>query len=557
MNQTYLLFKKDFTEKYASLFRKKKKDIIGYLMTLMLILIIYGTFIYVYDKFSEMYLNQIFDDQSNKIKRLFELSTMTYAGVIVFNVIIGVKQIYKTIMSTKNMEVLVVLPITSRTIFIYKMLKIYFSQVLSTLIITLPIGIIIGSIGNLGISYYLTIIIHLLLVPMISCGISAIFSIFYNYIMDFIENRFVLHLICYVIIIGVGFYLYSMFLRLLTTILQNGDIAYFFELKRVLRINKLSNKLFPVNFLGNMVIEKKYGLSLLGVLGFAGLCVCITAFVVGFIYHKILQNKLEGINKGIKVNAINFKERSQVLTLLEKEFKVVLRTPGYAFQAFATTITLPFMVYVCVNILKKMLFKIPILSLLSLDFELALFVVSMFVVLTNTFCTTNISRDGKMFYILKTLPLKGKTIVLSKVLFCFIITEVSLVLTSLLLVIMNSVSFLQVLIIFIFTSVLSLSEIMVATRRNLNNLNITENNEDELEEENVSTSFVIFGGIMISLFSGVTTTILKVVLTMVLSSFITSVIIILYLSVVIVIVFLLCRWYLLRKLNQHFHEFEG
>ena len=130
-------------------------------------------------------------------------------------------------------------------------------------------------------------------------------------------------------------------------------------------------------------------------------------------------------------------------------------------------------------------------------------------------------------------------------------------LTSLLLVIMNSVSFLQVLIIFIFTSVLSLSEIMVATRRNLNNLNITENNEDELEEENVSTSFVIFGGIMISLFLGVTTTILKVVLTMVLSSFITSVIIILYLSVVIVIVFLLCRWYLLRKLNQHFHEFEG
>ena len=160
MNQIYLLFKKDFTEKYASVFRKKKKDIIGYLMTLMLILIIYGTFIYVYDKFSEMYLNQIFNDQSNKIKRLFELSTMTYAGVIVFNVIIGVKQIYKTIMSTKNMEVLVVLPITSRTIFIYKMLKIYFSQVLSTLIITLPMGILIGSIGNLGISYYLTIIIH-------------------------------------------------------------------------------------------------------------------------------------------------------------------------------------------------------------------------------------------------------------------------------------------------------------------------------------------------------------------------------------------------------------
>lgn len=557
MNPIYLLFKKDFTEKYSSLFRKKKKDIIGYLMTLMLILIIYGTFIYVYYKFSKMYLNQIFDDESNKIKRLFELSTMTYVGIIVLNVVIGVKQIYQTMMSAKNMEVLVVLPITSRTIFIYKMLKIYFSQVLSTLIITIPMGIVIGSISDLGIIYYLTIIIQVLLIPMISCGLSAILSIGYNYIMDFIENRFVLHLICYVIIIGVGFYLYSLFLKLLTTLLQNGDITYFFELKRVLWINQLSNKVFPINFLGNMVIGKNYGLSLLVVLGFAGLCLFVTSFVVGFIYRKILQNKLEGINKSLKLGSIKFKTHGQMVTLLEKEFKVVLRTPSYAFQSFATTITLPFMVYVCVSILKKMLFKVPVLSLLSLDFELALFVVSMFVVLTNTFCTTNISRDGKMCYILKTLPLRGKTVVLSKILFCFIITEVSLVLTSVLLVIMNSITFFQALIILILTSVLSLSEIMFATRRNLNNLNITESDEGEMEEESVNTTFIIFWGIVIALFLGTSATVLKVVLTLVLPSHITSAIIILCLSVVVIIIFLLCRWYLLKKLNQHFYEFEG
>ena len=235
MSQVFLLFKKDFTEKYSNLFRKNKSDIISYITTLLLMTVLYGTFIYVYYRFGKMYLNQIFDNPMNMELRLFELMTFTYSGIILLNILLGIRQIYKTMMSVKDMEVLIAQPISSKTIFIYKIVKIYLYQVFSTMIVLIPVAIVVSTTSNLDfdIGYAFTIAFQLLLIPMISCGIASMLSIIYNYVMDFIENKFILHLICYVVILGIGFYLYSIFLNLLSTLLQNGDIAYFFELRRI------------------------------------------------------------------------------------------------------------------------------------------------------------------------------------------------------------------------------------------------------------------------------------------------------------------------------------
>lgn len=559
MSQVFLLFKKDFTEKYSNLFRKNKSDIISYITTLLLMTVLYGTFIYVYYRFGKMYLNQIFDNPMNMELRLFELMTFTYSGIILLNILLGIRQIYKTMMSVKDMEVLIAQPISSKTIFIYKIVKIYLYQVFSTMIVLIPVAIVVSTTSNLDfdIGYAFTIAFQLLLIPMISCGIASMLSIIYNYVMDFIENKFILHLICYVVILGIGFYLYSIFLNLLSTLLQNGDIAYFFELRRILLINKMANNLFPANLLGNMIIKNNYLLNTIIIIGCSIVCLCIAAFFVGFIYHKILQNKLEGLNTSLKSLKAAYKEHSQMTSLIEKEFKVVLRTPNYAFQYFATTFTLPFMVYICVNLMKKMFLKIPLLSLISLDYEIALFVISMFMVITNTFCTTNMSRDGKMVYILKTLPLSGKTIVFSKIIFCIIVAEISIVLSVFVLLVTRYLTIIQALIIFIISSIVSVSEIMLATRRDLNNLSISETENSELDDENTGTSLIIFIGILISLVLGVVSTLIKVVIATLQSSVLAYIISTASLILLVSIVFLVSLRYLMKNINEKFHNFEG
>ena len=559
MFQVFLLFKKDFTEKYSNLFRKNKSDIISYITTLLLMTVLYGTFIYVYYRFGKMYLNQIFDNPMNMELRLFELMTFTYSGIILLNILLGIRQIYKTMMSVKDMEVLIAQPISSKTIFIYKIVKIYLYQVFSTMIVLIPVAIVVSTTSNLDfdIGYAFTIAFQLLLIPMISCGIASMLSIIYNYVMEFIENKFILHLICYVVILGIGFYLYSIFLNLLSTLLQNGDIAYFFELRRILLINKMANNLFPANLLGNMIIKNNYLLNTIIIIGCSIVCLCIAAFFVGFIYHKILQNKLEGLNTSLKSLKAAYKEHSQMTSLIEKEFKVVLRTPNYAFQYFATTFTLPFMVYICVNLMKKMFLKIPLLSLISLDYEIALFVISMFMVITNTFCTTNMSRDGKMVYILKTLPLSGKTIVFSKIIFCIIVAEISIVLSVFVLLVTRYLTIIQALIIFIISSIVSVSEIMLATRRDLNNLSISETENSELDDENTGTSLIIFIGILISLVLGVVSTLIKVVIATFQSSVLAYIISTASLILLVSIVFLVSLRYLMKNINEKFHNFEG
>ena len=128
--------------------------------------------------------------------------------------------------------------------------------------------------------------------------------------------------------------------------------------------------------------------------------VIIAYYLVKKIYIKVIQNALEG-NAVVYHNKAKLKVRSPNMTLLYKEFLMVLRTPTYAFQYFAMAISLPFMVYICAFLLESML---STLTIIDCNYALAIFVVSMFSILTNTFCTTNISRDGKMFAMMKTMP---------------------------------------------------------------------------------------------------------------------------------------------------------
>lgn len=558
MHQICLLFKKDLIEKFSNAFRKNKSQILGFVLTTLLMATLYGTFIFVYYRFAKMYLNQVFDNPLNQKTRIFELMTLTYGFIIILNIFISIKQIYKTLFSTKDMEVLISQPLRWEALFCYKIIKIYAYQCLSTILFVIPIGIVVASIcpNLLCFRYVITLILHIFMIPMISCAAASIGSIGYNYILDFIENRFILRLIIYIIILGVCFYAYSAFLKILSTMLQNGDIAYFFELKRINYINTLSNSLFPINYLGKMLVNNHYFLSFMIILGFSLFCLGISALVNGGISHRILQKKLEGRPNTLKSVKSSKHQHSTFVSLIDKEFIVVLRTPDYAFQYFATAVAMPLMVYVCVSLMQKMVLKIPLLAFISLDYEISLLVVSMFVVISNTFCSTNISRDGNMVYILKTLPVKGKTIVLSKVVFCFIVSTIAIFLSLLMLLVMGFLRISETIVIFVIASLISISEIMIATRHDLNNLQIDESNNQEQSDENIGTSFLIFLGIVISLFMGVGSIIIHLICENIWNSLVASIFVTIFLGIISVSILLISCGYLFKGLDKKYYEIE-
>jgi ABC-2 type transport system permease protein len=445
MQHIKLLLKKDTIENVSSL--KIKKDILGILTSLLLVVIIYGVFIYVFNNFAKLYVETDFGNVLEQATRVKELLTISFGAVFIVNVIVGVKKMYTVLTKGKEDDILIYQPINTGVVFIYKLLKVYISQVISTILITLPMVIAIDGLSATtgGFLYYMLIAIIVILLPLISCAFATLLSIPYMAIAKRIESQFILKLLIYVLMVGAAFYVYGVFLGALSELVRSGDIKYVFDLKTINSIHDVSEYLYPSKFFAEILLSQNVLINIIAIISVSLLAVLISYFVVKKMYLHVIQEQLEGSSKVYRKKT-STKKHGQMFALIKKEFVVVLRTPTYAFQYFAMAISLPLMVYVCAFLLESML---ETLTIIDCNYALAIFTVAMFSILTNTFCTTNISRDGKMFGLLKAQPITIKQIVNAKVIFCALVSLFSVFISSFVLLVTGFLNFTYFLITFI------------------------------------------------------------------------------------------------------------
>ncbi|MCI5791541.1 MAG: hypothetical protein MR239_06630 [Clostridiales bacterium] len=515
MKNVVCLFKKDFLI-FTSSFKKKnaKYGVSNALSGFVLTAIIFAAFVYVFKNFADNYVGLVFGETGAEILRVNELLIIAFEAVFLIDIIVGIKSIYGAVSSNKDMDVLIYQPIDSREIFAYKFIKIYFSQLVSSFLAVLPVVIVMDIVSPAagGTAYYALSVLNIVLLPLASCTMSALLSIPVIAVMRAIEDKFVIKLILYVIVLGVGFWLYSRFLAILTELLKTGEMKNSFDLNAISAIHNATEKMYPGKFFAEMLLGKNLGrdMGILLAICLAGLAASL--FLVRLIYNKVVQKNLEGKPKYFR-KPRKYRPKGVVESLLYKEFVTVLRTPTYAFQYFATTVTLPFMVYVCVNLLRSLM---STLTIFNCDFELAMFVISMFGILTNTFSMSNISRDGQMYKTLKTMPISCKQYMTAKLVFCGIVSVFSVLASC---VILLSVGFLnawQAVYAFVVGGILSMAEVMFVTRKDMNAPSFAKKNETV--ELNGSTSTLILVGLLVSLVAGGGAVALNAVLSFITSS---------------------------------------
>ncbi len=537
------------------MFRQRgvRKDIVGTISSLLLLALVYGAFIYVFAEIAKIYVDLTFADVSSSHNRVLELTTIVYAIVFVINIVVGVTKIHSSIASDKDGDVLICQPISMWTIFFYKLIKIYFSQVVSSALVLVPASIVIDSVSALagGFGFYMLVLATVIIVPVISCALSALLSIPYTAIMRLIDSKFVIHLVGYVVLIGVGFVAYSFFLEALTALMQDGDIQYIFDRNTVNAISIVTAYLYPANLFANMLFGQNILASVLWTVGIVLVCGVISYFVVRVLYVNILQQRLEGKTKTFH-RQYKCQKRNVMATLLLKEFKVVLRTPSYAFQYFATAVTLPFMAYVCANLMQSMMATITIIDC---NFAIIIFVMAMFSILTNTFCTTNISRDGNMFAMLKTMPVTAKQIVNAKVVFCMIVSFVSVLATAIVMLATGMLVWWQAIFAFIIGFALSFAEIAFSTKRDLSNPAFPQSATQEITEGNSNSSMTTLLGLVVSVIVGGGEVALSAVLSIVMENTLLATLIpIAFVTLVVAILFVVSIVYLRKGLDKMYLE---
>lgn len=554
-NTVFLLFKKDAIER-GSWFRRKdaKKDFLGLVSSVLLLLVIFSTVIYVFASFCRMYVGFTFEQPSQRELRVAELLTAVFAFVFILNLVVGVRKIHSSICDSKDVDVLISQPISAWSLFFYKLVKIYFSQVVSSALVLIPCCVTIDVVAQIngGAVYYLWVLFSVIFVPVITCAISSLLSVPYTAIKRLVDANFVVHLVIYIVVIALCSFVYAKFLDVLTTLIRDGQLQYAFELNTILLINEITTNLYPANLFANMLLGVDVGFSILVCLGACAVCAVVAYFLIKRLYNKILQRHMEGHAIVFRKKHVS-KQHGTIVTLLKKELIVVLRTPSYAFQFFATAATLPFMVYVCSSLLQSMMKTIIVLDC---NFALAIFTVSMFSIITNTFCTTNVSRDGKMFAMLKTMPVTIRQIMQAKILFCLSVCSVSVFACSLVFYFTQFLNALQSLFLFVVGVALCFAEIAYATKKDMKHPAFPTSANDELQEGNSNMSLVTLLGLVFSIISGAGAVILAAVLSIVSNQVVATLCSMGFVALVVVAFLVSSVAYLRKGLNELYYNTE-
>ena len=132
----------------------------------------------------------------------------------------------------------------------------------------------------------------------------------------------------------------------------------------------------------------------------------------------------------------------------------------------------------------------------------------LFGMLTNTFCSTNVTRDGASVLKLKTFPLRATRIFLAKILFCAIVSSLAVIFTAVLLVAATSLTILDGVACCIIGLAFSLAQIFLATRVDLKHAKVSLS-QTEIEKQSSKTmAKVVTIGFVLAILAGVSAVVL-------------------------------------------------
>ena len=449
----------------------KRFDLLGALTSLLFTLAIAGVFGLLIYSIADGYLDVKVDKIIDPAARAYELLNAVYAIIIVALGIMCLEKMRSTLTRTSDTPIFLRLPVKNGTIFRAKFTALLLWTYVAAFLLIVPINLIFYFTLGAGTDFLIRTLLVYLLLPMVSFLIATILILPYMVIIKFLSTRYFLSFVALSVLVVGAFFVYSEILGILRELFETGSISFLFsnEFVDFLMMAKLYT--YPANSLAAVQMGVDMQISLIITISVAVVALLVAFFITGGLYRLVLYRNRDG-KKIRKKYSFGF-QRRVTSSLIRKEFITVYREPKYLFSYFAIAFAMPFMIYCSYT-----LFETLVLNALGLrlEFALALIVVLVFSILTNTFCATNITRDGKSALKAKSFPVKASKLLFSKVIFCSIISSLSVIASVLLLYFSSAIfpeSTIQIelvdaIVVCAIGLVFSFSQILIATRTDLN-----------------------------------------------------------------------------------------
>lgn len=329
-----------------------------------------------------------------------------------------------------DINILLPLPIQPYKIVLSKYSIILLNEYVTLAFLMLPAIFIYGIGTQAGILYYLVSFIVFIFTPIIPLSIAAIASVL---IMRFVnlKRKKDLYTVIVSILALIFFFTIQLFIN---RIPQNGEQQAIenFILQNA-NLAKMISRSFPPALWGAVSMTDYNTLSgFLNLLMFIAVSIIFTAVLAVSAQKMYLKAVISGQEVEAKRKEVSLKKeivRSSLLkALLLREWKLFIRVPVYAMNVLPVAVIIPFVFLVSFvgnpQIGLEMAIKYTSapggwfwVSMIGLFF-------SLFVAGSNSLSSTSFSREGKMFYISKLMPIDPAIQLKAKWIFGIIITIV-------------------------------------------------------------------------------------------------------------------------------------
>ncbi len=480
--------------------RGKRFDLFGAVTSLLFTLAIAGIFGLLVYSIADGYLDIKINKISDPIARAHELLNAVYTIIMVALGIMCLEKMRSTLARNSDIPIFLRLPVKNSTIFRAKFTALLLWTYVAAFMLIVPVNAIFYFVLGAGNEFLVNTVIVYLLLPMISFLLATLLILPYMIIIKFLSTRYFLSFLSLSILVVGAFFVYSGVLDVLRGLFETGSIKFLFTNEFVDVLMGAKVYTYPANALASLLLGIDMQKSILISVGFAVAALLFTFLITGALYRLVLYRNRDG-RKSRSRFTFGFK-RGVTSSLLRKEFVTVYREPKYLFSYFAIAFAMPFMIYCCYTLFETLIFN----ALgRGFEFSLALLVVLVFGILTNTFCATNITRDGKSALKAKSFPVKASKLLFSKVLFCSIISSLSVLGSVAMLYFTVGMTPLNAAITCVIGLVFSFSQILIATRTDLNCAVVDASPEEVARTSDRTIAKVVSIGLFFAVIIGLVT----------------------------------------------------
>lgn len=480
----------------------RSKNILSVILAGILVGGIILAFILIFSRFTTTYLqikiNRVIDAQA----RQFEVMSIAYFILTVVLTASGVTQLCYVLFDNSDISILISMPFSSMELFAAKLTWIYIKQAVVSLICALAINITFFTTAGLISAYnvLMSVVVGVLL-PIIPLAVASILTLPYYFIKQIVNSRYILTLVTMTLLL-VGFcVLYAKAFEIIEQLAGEGKLASLFNERAMIKIGNFARYDYPASLIAGIMLKRELGKNIGVFLAILAVCAAIAIFVVRAVFIRVTQKGFSFRLPYAKREDFRFHCRGRIRNLLAKEFITVMRTPSYAYMYFATAIIMPLMAYFSAKLASSLLSGF--FGDVRFGFELCTFIVLLYSCLTNTFCSTSISRDGYMSMTQKTLPYTPAQILSAKMIFGGLVSEFSILVACVTLGASGLESPGDTVITFLSASMLAAAQIAFATRLDLNHPHFSKTDDGEIKEANSTVSVIILVGLAVSFAIGI------------------------------------------------------